>query len=77
MRLYIELYEVLPPEAPGEADFMRIDVTGWDPKDVDTLISELKNYADQNYGHYILQKHFCHHDEDPEKPCSIEIIASR
>jgi len=77
MRIYIELYEVLPPESTGEADFIRIDVTVWDPKDVDTLISELKNYADSNYSNYVLQRHFCHHDEEPRKPCSVEIIASR
>jgi len=77
MRIYIELYEVLPPESAGEADFIRIDVTVWDPKDVDTLISELRSYADANYEHYVLQIHRCFHDEDPEKPCNIEIIASK
>jgi len=77
MRIYIELYEVPPPESTGEADFIRIDVTVWDPRDVDTLIREFKNYADSNYSGYVLQIHRCFHDEDPEKPCSIEIIASR
>jgi len=77
MRIYIELYEVLPPESTGEADFVRIDVTVWDPKDVDTLIGELRSYADSNYSSYVLQKHICFHDEEPKKPCSIEIIASR
>jgi len=75
--VYIELFEVLPEGSAGEADFMRIDVTGWDPRDVDALISELKNYADGNYEHYVLQIHRCFHDEDPEKPCSFELIASR
>jgi len=77
MRIYIELYEVPSPESAAEADFVRIDVTVWDPKDVDTLISKLKNYADANYEHYVLQRHFCHHDEDPRKPCAIEVIAFR
>jgi len=77
MRIYIELMEVLPTEATGEADFIRVDVTGWDPKDVDVLLSELRKYAEANYNSYVLQRHFCHHDEDPEKPCSTEIIASR
>jgi len=77
MRIYIELHEILPPETSGEADFIRIDVTGWDPKDVDTLIRELRSYADSNYSSYVLQKHFCYHDEEPEKPCSFEVIASR
>jgi len=77
VRAYIELFEVLPPEATGEADFVRIDVTGWDQGGVNELISELKSYADRNYEHYVLQIHRCFHDEDPEKPCSIEIIASR
>jgi len=77
VRIYIELYEVLPPESAGEADFVRIDVTGWDPKDVDVLLSELRKYAEANYNSYVLQRHLCFHDEDPEKPCSAEIIASR
>jgi len=77
MRIYIELLEVPPPESAAEADFIRIDVTTWDSNDVDTLIEELKKYADASYEHYVLQKHFCFHDEDPEKPCSIEIIAPR
>jgi len=77
MRIYVELFEVLPPEATGEADFIRIDVTSWDSGDVDVLINELKSYADKNYEHYVLQKHFCYHDEDPRKPCIVEVITSR
>jgi len=77
MRVYVELFEVLPPEAAGEADFARIDVTGWDPNDVNTLISELRSYASRNYDHYVLQIHYCFHDEFPEKTCTVEIVESR
>jgi len=77
MRIYIELMEVLPPEAAGEADFIRVDVTVWNPKDVDVLVSELRKYADANYSGYVLQKHFCFHDEDPEKACVVEVVEVR
>jgi len=73
VRVYIELYEVLPPKSMEEADFIRIDVMGWDPQDVEALIKELEAYANRNYQDYKLQRHLCYHDEGGS--CLIEELA--
>jgi len=77
MRTYIELFEVLPPEATGEADFIRVDVTEWSFADVAMLIESLREYAEENYDYYILQLHECRHDEEPRQSCSVRILYSR
>jgi hypothetical protein len=23
---------------------------------------------------YVIQRHYCHHDEDPKKPCQVEVL---
>jgi len=74
MRVYIELFEVLPEGSTEEADFVRIDVTVWSDTDIDVLINELRAYADENYKSYILQRHKCNHDHDPSMSCFVEVI---
>jgi len=74
MRIYLELYEVLPEGSAVEADFIRIDVTDWSESDVDSAIQLLKEHANQ-YEHYVLQLHYCFHDEN--RSCSIMIIGMR
>jgi hypothetical protein len=74
MRIYLELFES-PPEGSGEeADFIRIDVTDWGKEDVDTAIQLIKEHA-QIYDHYVLQIHYCRHEEG--EPCNTTIIDSK
>jgi hypothetical protein len=72
MRIYLELYEVLPEGSTEEADFVRIDVTGWSQADIDSAIALLKEHARQSYEHYVLQIHYCYHDES--KTCSVVVV---
>jgi len=74
MRIYLELFEVLPKDSVEEADFIRIDVTDWSQSDIDNAIQLLKEHA-QSYEHYVLQIHYCYHDEG--KPCSTTVIESK
>jgi len=74
MRIYLELFEIAPPDSNNPGDFVRVDVTGWDQGEVDNAIQLLKEHA-QAYDHYVLQIHYCYHDEG--KPCTITIIDSR
>lgn len=74
MRIYVELLEIAEIDEP---DYVRVDVTRWESDDVDALIAMLDQYAIQNYEHYVLQYHFCFHDEEPEKPCSTSTVTSR
>jgi hypothetical protein len=62
MRLYLELFEILPEGSTEEADFIRIDVTDWSQDDIDEAIRLLKEHAKQ-YENYILQMHYCLHDQ--------------
>ena len=71
MRLYLELVEVTEAE---EADFIRIDVTEWDPRDVEEAVELLKEHARATYTSYILQKHYCYHEEG--LPCTADIIVA-
>jgi hypothetical protein len=71
MRIYLELYEILPEGSIEEADFIRIDVTEWSQSDVDTAISLLREHA-RVYEHYVLQVHYCYHDEGGS--CSVAVI---
>jgi len=73
MRIYLELYE-LPEGFTEEADFIRIDVTGWSQSDIDTAIRLLKEHA-QIYKHYVIQMHYCFHEEN--KPCNVVILDTR
>jgi hypothetical protein len=71
MRIYLELFEVLPEGSTEEADFVRVDVTGWRQDDIDLAVSLLREQATQ-YNNYVLQRHFCFHDEGKE--CHVESI---
>jgi hypothetical protein len=73
MRVYLEFFEVLSEGSTGEPDTIRIDVTGWSQADVDSAIVLLKEHA-KNYNHYVLQIHYCYHDES--KTCSVVVIES-
>jgi len=72
MRLYLELIEVTEAKEP---DFIRIDITEWDPRDVEEAMELLKEHARAAYTSYILQKHYCYHDEN--KPCVVDIVEVR
>jgi hypothetical protein len=74
MRIYLELYEILPEGSAEEADFIRIDVTKWSKEDVDSAIQLLKEHA-RIYDHYALQMHYCFHEEN--KPCNVVILDTR
>jgi hypothetical protein len=74
MRVYLELYEVLPEGSAEEADFIRIDVTEWSREDVEVAIQLLREHARLSYEHYTLQVHYCHHDES--KSCSVVVVES-
>jgi len=71
LRVYLELIEQLNMEFSGEADFIRVDVTGWSDGDVEEALSLLKEISN-SYEHYVLQKHFCRHDEG--EACTVEVI---
>jgi hypothetical protein len=75
MRIYLELYEIPPEGSPEEADFIRIDVTGWSKEDIDSAMLLLMDHARRSYEHYVLQVHYCYHDES--KTCSVVVIESR
>jgi hypothetical protein len=74
MRTYLELIEAQAEGAGGEADFIRIDVTGWSEADVEQAVSLLREHAGA-YGSYVLQRHYCGHDSGA--PCSVEILDVR
>jgi predicted alpha/beta hydrolase len=74
MRIYLELIEVLPEGSPEEADFIRIDVTDWSKEDVDVAVQLLREHA-KVYDHYVLQIHYCGHEEGG--PCSVSVIESK
>lgn len=72
MRVYVEAYEQLPPEAVEEPDFVRIDVTGLSDQKVQDVINIVRELMRGTS--YILQLHYCYHDEDPVKPCSVVVM---
>jgi hypothetical protein len=72
MRVYLELIEVTEAE---EADFIRIDVTEWSSEDIEEAVELLREHARAAYTSYILQKHYCHHDEG--KQCAVDIVEAR
>jgi hypothetical protein len=72
LRVYVEAYEQLPPEATEEPDFIRVDVTGMDEAGVQDVINIVRELMSGTS--YILQLHYCYHDEDPIKPCSITVL---
>jgi hypothetical protein len=73
MRIYRELFEVLPEGSAEEPDFIRVDVTEWEERDVDSAIALLREHA-RVYEHCTLQIHYCYHEEGG--PCSVAVIES-
>ena len=71
MRIYLELCEITEE---GEGDFIRIDVTDWSSEDIEEVINLLREHA-SNYSSYVIQKHYCYHDEG--KSCFTEVYESR
>jgi hypothetical protein len=72
LRVYVEAYEVLSPEATEEPDFIRIDVTGLSEGEVQNVINVVRELMKGTS--YTLQLHYCYHDEDPVKPCNIIVL---
>lgn len=72
MRVYVEAIETLQPEAAEEPDFVRIDVTGLSESDISNVISIVRELMKGTS--YILQLHYCYHDEDPVKPCNVVVL---
>jgi hypothetical protein len=72
VRVYVEAYEQPPPESAEESDFIRIDVTGLSEGEVQDVISVVRELMRGT--NYILQLHYCYHDEDPVKPCNIIVL---
>jgi hypothetical protein len=76
MRIYLELFELVGQEqGEEEPDFIRIDITEWEKSDVETAVQLLREHAGQSYEHYILQIHYCRHEEG--ESCSNTIIDER
>ena len=69
MIIYIEGIEVLPPDSTEEPEFIRIRLDGVTEDEAVAVIDELMAGL-----HYIVYRHYCRHDEDPRKSCSIELI---
>jgi len=72
MRLYLELVEIAEAE---EADFIRIDVTEWSSEDIEEAVELLRKHARSTYTSYVIQRHFCYHDEG--KPCAVDVVEVR
>jgi hypothetical protein len=72
LRVYVEAIETLQPETVEEPDFVRVDVTGLSEREVQEVISIVRELMKGTS--YILQLHYCYHDEDPIKPCSIVVL---
>jgi predicted alpha/beta hydrolase len=68
MRIYLEFFELTES---AEQDFIRIDITEWSREDIDLAIQLMREHA-QTYEYYILQVHYCGHEEG--LPCSVSII---
>jgi hypothetical protein len=72
VRVYVEAYEQLSPESAEEPDFIRIDVTGLSDREVQEVVSIVRELMKDTS--YILQLHYCYHDEESVKPCNIVVL---
>jgi hypothetical protein len=72
VRVYVEAYEQLPPESAEEPDFIRVDVTGLSEREVQDVISTVREFMKGT--NYILQLHYCYHDEEPVRSCNIVVL---
>ena len=68
MKIYLESVEVIDPDV-GEPDFIRLELD--DDLTEEKAIELIKSLMTPPY---IIRKHYCRHDEDPKKPCIIELI---
>lgn len=75
MRIYFECMEILPEDLIEEADFIRVDVTDLDEQQRKEVLEAIKEHFSGLK--YILQVHYCYHDEGEGKPCKIRIIEVR
>jgi hypothetical protein len=72
LRVYVEAIETQQPESAEEPDFIRVDVTGLSEGEVQNVISIVRELMRGTS--YVLQLHYCYHDEDPVRPCNIVIL---
>lgn len=68
MRTYVEALEVVSEEGV-EPDFIRLEI-GEDMTE-EEAIQLIKDLMTPPYNIY---RHLCFHDEEPKKPCSLELI---
>ena len=67
MKTYVEAVERTDAEE-AEPDFIRIDLDDLTEAEAVELVRELMTPP------YIIQRHICFHDEDPRKPCRVEVL---
>ena len=63
MRIYYELFEILPEGSAEEPDFIRVDVTDYSDEEREVVMDSILSYARDNCEHYVVQIHHCYHDE--------------
>lgn len=69
MRLYVEALEICEQEE-CEPDFIRLEIdnnTMTEQEAVETIKAIMVKP-------YRIYRHKCYHDEDPRKPCEVELI---
>jgi hypothetical protein len=72
VRVYVEAIEIQAPETGEEPDFVRVDVTGLSEGEVQDVVNVVRELMKGTS--YILQLHYCFHDEDPPRPCNIVLL---
>ncbi len=80
MREYLELFLEMPIEEYGEMVLSwvmtsRYEVTGFSDADKQASVSDLLELAGDLSAQ--VQLHQCFHEEDPNKPCSTQIVATK
>ena len=78
MRVYLEGYEQRLVESEmGEGLAMvmviRYEITGFDESEVQQSINDIEALLNSPYEVY---EHTCYHDEDPHKPCELNLVKS-
>ena len=67
MKVYVEAIEITG--SYEEPDFIRLELD--DDLTEEQAIELIKSLMTSPY---VIRKHYCYHDEDPKKPCMIELI---
>jgi len=72
MRKYLEAVEIPPPDAPEDyvPEFIRLDATD---RDESLVLRDLKEMLSPDK-QYVIRRHYCYHDEEPNRPCRVEVI---